>query len=147
MALLGTNALATVDPETMTLEVIRTPREPSRLRRIAITSDDSVWYTDYSEGFLGRYRAQTGEFSEWKNPSESSGPYAIAADSQDRVWFVETWPDPNLFVGFDPATESFFSITPVPSGAGAVRHMVFDPRTNSIWFGTDTNNLAQARLP
>ena len=49
--------------------------------------------------------------------------------------------------GAGPETESFFSITPVPSGAGAVRHMVFDERTNSIWFGTDTNNLGQAKLP
>ena len=131
----------------MELEVIHTPRETSRIRRIAITSDDSIWYTDYSEGYLGRYVPETGEFSEWQNPSERSGPYAITADAQDRVWFVETWPEPNNFVGFDPASETFFSVTPIPSGAGAVRHMVYDPRTHSVWFGTDTNNLAQAMLP
>lgn len=147
VALLGTNALATVDPESLELSVIHTPRKESRLRRIAITGDDAVWYTDYSEGYLGRFAPETGEFSEWRNPAEESGPYAIAADAQNRIWFVETWPDPNRLVGFDPATESFFSITEVPSGAGAVRHMVFDERTNSIWFGTDTNNLGQALLP
>lgn len=147
VALLGTNAIATVDPETMTLEVIHTPREASRLRRLAITSNDDIYYTDYSEGWLGRFRPATGEFMEWKNPSEESGPYAITVDANDRVWQVETWPEANNFVGFDPATEEFFSQTPVPSGAGAVRHMVFDPATNSIWFGTDTNNLGQAILP
>jgi virginiamycin B lyase len=147
VALLGLNALATVDPETFELSVIRTPRAEARLRRIAITSDDAIWYTDYNEGYLGRYVPGTGEFTEWKNPSEESGPYALAADSEDRIWFVETWPSPNRFVGFDPATETFFSITEVPSGAGAARHMVFDERTNSIWFGTDTNNLGQAVLP
>jgi len=146
-ALLGTNALATVNPETFELEVVRTPREASRLRRIAITSDDRVWYTDYSEGWLGAYDPATGEFFEWLNPSAKSGPYALAVDGQDRLWFVETFPEQNNFVGFDPATETFFSQTPVPSGAGAVRHMVFDPETNSIWFGTDTNNLGQAKLP
>jgi virginiamycin B lyase len=147
VALLGANALATVNPETFELSVIRTPRAESRLRRIAITSDDSIWYTDYNEGYLGRYDPSRGEFTEWRNPSEESGPYALAADSQDRIWFVETWPEPNRFVGFDPATETFFSMTDVPSGAGAVRHMVFDEKTNSIWFGTDTNNLGQAKLP
>jgi virginiamycin B lyase len=147
IALLGINALATVDPETFELVVIRTPRDESRLRRIAITSDDAVWYTDYSEGYLGRYDPADSSFMEWKNPSEESGPYAIAADDEDRVWFVETWPNPNQFVGFDLASESFFSVTAVPSGAGAVRHMVFDERTRSIWFGTDTNMLGQARLP
>jgi virginiamycin B lyase len=147
VALLGTNGLATVDPQSLELEIVRAPREQSRPRRIAVTSDDMIWYTDYAEGYLGRYDATTGEFTEWKNPSDESGPYAIAADSDDRLWFVETWPDPNLFVGFDPETESFFSITPIPSGAGAVRHMVYDQRTNSIWFGTDTNMLGQAMLP
>jgi virginiamycin B lyase len=147
VALLGLNALATVDPDTFELRVIRTPRPDSRLRRIAITSDGAIWYTDYNMGFLGRYDPATLTFTEWKNPSEGSGPYAIAADDQDRVWFVETWPKPNLLVGFDPATETFFSVTEIPSGAGAVRHMVFDQATNSIWFGTDTNNLGQALLP
>ena len=147
VALLGTNALATVNPETLELEVIPTPREASRLRRLAISSDDRIWYTDYSEGWLGVYDPATGSFREWRNPSVQSGPYAIAVDSQDRIWQVETWPTVNNFVGFDPVSEEFFSQTPVPSGGGTVRHMVYDPKTNSIWFGTDTNNLGQALLP
>jgi len=147
IALLGTNALATVDPDSLDIQVIRTPRIDCRPRRIAITSDDSVWYTDYSQGWLGRYVPATGEFQEWKDPSEQSGPYAIAADDHDRIWLVETWPKPNNFVGFDPQTETFFSQTPIASGGGAVRNMVYDPRTRSIWFGTDTNMLGQAVLP
>jgi len=147
IALLGTNGLATIDPETLELSVVSLPRPDARLRRLAITRDDMVWYTDYAQGYFGRYDPETGEISEWKTPSERSGPYAMAADSRGRIWFVETWPDPNLLVGFDPITEMVFSITPIPSGAGAVRHMVYDPNTNSLWFGTDTNNLAQAMLP
>jgi virginiamycin B lyase len=147
VALLGTNALATVNPGTLELEVVRMPRAEARPRRIAVTGDDAVWYTDYDQGYLGRYRPATGAFSEWKNPSEDSGPYAIATDDQGRIWLVETWPEKNRLVGFDPVSETFFSLTEIPSGAGAVRHMVFDPGRNSIWFGTDTNNLGQALLP
>jgi virginiamycin B lyase len=147
VALLGTNALATVDPESMELQVVYTPRAESRLRRLAITSDDAVWYTDYSEGWLGRYEPATGEFSEWRNPSVQSGPYAIASDARDRIWLVETFPQPNQFVGFDPEEEVFFSRTAVPSGGGAVRHMVYDAERNVIWFGTDSNMLGQAILP
>jgi virginiamycin B lyase len=106
-----------------------------------------VWYTDYNGGYIGHYDPESGEFKEWKNPSERSGPYALAVDSKDRIWFVETWAEPNQLVGFDPVTEEFFSITPIPSGGGSVRHMVYDAKTNSLWFGTDTNNLAQAKLP
>ena len=147
IALLGTNGLATIDPATMKLTVINLPREQARLRRLAITPDDAIWYTDYSQGYIGRYDPETGEFSEWKTPSENSGPYAMAADALGRIWFVETWPETNLLVGFDPLAGTFFSVTPIPSGAGAVRNMVYDPGRNSLWFGTDTNNLAQAVLP
>jgi virginiamycin B lyase len=147
VALLGTNGLATVDPDSLELKTIHLPREDARLRRLAITADDAVWYTDYSEGYIGRYEPETGEFTEWKTPSERSGPYAMAADADGRVWFVETWPEVNQLVGFDPQAGTFFSVTPIPSGAGSVRHMVYDPNRNSLWFGTDTNNLAQAVLP
>ena len=147
IALLGTNGLATVDPKTLKLEVVNLPRAGARLRRLAITRDDRVWYTDYAGGYIGRYDTQTGEIREWKTPSEPSGPYAMAADADGRIWFVETLPQPNLLVGFDPVTETMFSITAIPSGGGSVRNMVFDPDRNSLWFGTDTNNLAQAILP
>ena len=68
-------------------------------------------------------------------------------DDQNRIWFVETYPKPNSLVGFDPKTGSYFSQDPVPSGAGSVRNMVFDARTNTLWFGTDSNTLGRARLP
>ena len=76
----------------------------------------------------------------------ASMPYAMTVDDKDRLWFVESGPQPNRLVGFDPAQESFFSVNAVPSGGGSVRHMVYDPATNSIWFGTDTNYLARAMV-
>jgi len=147
IALLGTNGLATIDPASLALKVIHLPREQARLRRLVVTPDDAVWYADYEQGYIGRYEPASGEFTEWKTPSERSGPYAMAADANGRIWFVETWPNPNLLVGFDPLAGTFFSVTPIPSGAGAVRNMVYDPKRNSLWFGTDTGNLAQAVLP
>lgn len=90
----------------------------------------------------------TGAVQEWRTPGgEGSRPYAMTVDDRDRLWFVETGADPNQFVGFDPATEEFFSVTPVPSGGGTVRHMVFDPQTNSVWFGADANTIGRAKLP
>jgi len=147
IALLGTNGLATIDPKNLELKIVTLPREDARLRRLVITGDDAVWYTDYSQGYIGRYDPESGEFTEWKTPSERSLPYAMAADKLGRVWFVETSPQPNLLVGFDPLFGTFFSVTPIPSGGGTVRHMVYDQNRNSLWFGTDTNNLAQAVLP
>ncbi len=147
IALFGTNKLATVDPETMELTEIPLEREDARPRRIALTSDGMVWYVDYAEGYLGRYNPTDETFEEWTMPSGNGArPYAMASDSDDNLRFVETGVDPNLFVGFNPATEEFFSSTPIESGGGTVRHMVFHQPTNSIWFGTDTNYLGKASL-
>ncbi|MCY3730814.1 MAG: hypothetical protein OXF98_05680, partial [Rhodospirillaceae bacterium] len=50
-------------------------------------------------------------------------------------------------VGFDTDTETFFSLTPFPSGGRAERHMYFHQPTRSIWMGTDANTIARAHLP
>ena len=71
----------------------------------------------------------------------------MALDHRDRIWFVEGGTQPARFVGFDPATEEFFSITELESGGGSVRHMVFHPETLTIWFGTDTNTIGRAIVP
>lgn len=147
IALLGTNALATIDPVKLESRLIYLPRENARLRRLDVTRDNKVWYGDYAQGYIGMYDPETGEFTEWKTPSEKSFPYAMAIDSLERVWFVETGPQPNLLVGFDPVSGIFFSITPIPNGGGSIRNMVYDPNRNSLWFGTDSNFLTQAILP
>lgn len=146
VALLGTNKLARITPD-MKLTEIELPRSDARPRRLALTAC-GIWYVDYAEGYLGRYDPLTGGFREWRHsPAEQAGPYAMAADAAGRIWFVETHPDPNRFVGFDPDSETFFSVNAIPGGAGAVRHMVYDPPRNAIWFGTDTNSLMRADLP
>lgn len=148
VVLLGTNQLARVDAADFTLQEIDLPRSEARPRRVAITGGHNIWYVDYNQGYLGRYDASKQSFSEWRAPGkDKSGPYAMAADRNGRIWFVETWQQPNRLVGFDPASEQFFSITDIPSGGGTVRHMYYDPDSHSLWFGTDTNQLGQARLP
>lgn len=146
--LFGTNKLATIDPETFALREIALERADARTRRIGLTSDGAVWYVDYARGFVGRYDPQTEAVKEWALPSgEGSRPYAMAVDAQDRIWTVETGVQPNVFVGFDPKTEEFFATGAVPSGGGTVRHMVFDPETNTIWFGADTGTIGRVTLP
>ena len=147
IALFNTNSIATIDPATMELTAFELP-EGARPRRLVLTSDDIVWYADYSRGYTGRLDPSTGEVREWANPSgDQSRPYAMAVDKDDRVWFVETGVQPNTFVGFDPETQEFFSVTEIGSGAGAVRHMYYDEATNVVWFGTDANTVGRATLP
>jgi virginiamycin B lyase len=150
IVLFASNKLATVDPKTMEYKEIDLPRPGARPRRIEITSDDMIWYVDYGEGYLGRYNPKTSEFKEWPAPSAGrSRPYAMAKDDQDRIWFVETGVRPNQFVGFDPKTEKFFSVSKLPGSeteSNAVRHMFFDSKTGRIWFGMDLNNSIGSAL-
>jgi virginiamycin B lyase len=144
----GSNKLGTLDPATLALEEVVLPRPEARPRRVAITPDQRVWYVDYAAGYLGRYDPKTETIQEWPTPGgRESRPYAMASDERGRLWFVETGGEPNRLVGFDPAAERFFGVTPIASGGGAVRHMVFHAPDRALWFGTDANTVGRALLP
>ena len=144
VALFGTNKLASIDPRTLKLTEHDLP-DGGRPRRIDVTSDGRIYYVDYRRGFLGRFDPKMAKLEEWPLPSGNRArPYGMAVDAKDRVWFVETGPSPNTFVGFDPGNDAFHSITPIPSGAGAVRHMHYHEPTGTAWFGTDENTVGRA---
>ena len=142
IALLGTDMIATVDPATMRLRTYDLP-EGSAARRLVVDSKDRIWYGDWNHGQLGMLDPVTGEVKEFDDPNGSdSGPYGMAIDEWDRIWYVNTRVTPNRFVGFDPATESFIANMPIESGA--IRHMYYDRANRTIWFGTDSNTIGKA---
>ena len=145
IVLLGTNKLAAVDPETLELLEIALPATGARPRRLEITVDGRIWYADYGRGFLGLYDPGSQTFQEWVLPSgRNSRPYGMASDETGRVWLVETGVSPNLFVGFDTHAERIVSITPIPSGAGSVRHMDYHRPSGTVWFATDEATVGRA---
>jgi len=142
IALVGTDKIASVNPETLELTEYEVA-DGARPRRIAVANDGRVYYVDYRRGYLGRFDPKSGAFHEWALPSGSgSRPYGMAADDHGRIWLVETGPSPNLFIGFDPAEDKVFSVTAIPSGAGSVRHMHY--HAGSVWFGTDAGTIGRA---
>ena len=145
IVLLGSNHLVHVDGGE--LEVIQIPREDARPRRLAMM-DGKVWYVDYAQGYLGRFDPATNAFAEWRSPSAGEArPYGMTADDDGRIWYVETGPQPNRWIGFDTRAERFIVNQVIPDSGGAVRHMFFDTRTNSAWFGMDSNFIGRAELP
>jgi virginiamycin B lyase len=144
----GSYKLGRINSNSMSIEEIILPRKSARPRRLAATSDGNIWYVDYHRGYLGKFDVHNGSFKEWKAPGGTDSlPYGMVADSKDRLWFVETGLSPNRFIGFDPGTESFISITGIRSGGGSVRHMFYDKENHEVWFGTDTDTIGRARLP
>lgn len=146
VALLGTDKLASVNPRTLKVTEHRVS-PGARPRRVDATPDGRIYYTDYRRGYLGRLDPATNKLDEWALPAGSSAaPYGMAVDRQGRIWVVETGPSPNTFVGFDPVKNTIISITPIPSGAGSVRHMHYHAATGTVWFGTDEDTIGRAAL-
>jgi virginiamycin B lyase len=144
VALFRTNTLVRVDPNTLTVTPFEQANEASRSRRIETTADGMMWYVDEPRGYLGRIDPKTGATKEWQAPGgPGSRPYALTKDDKGRLWFSETGPVKQL-VGFDPKTETFFSINAV---SGNIRHMQFHVPTQAMWFGTDANKLGRIIVP
>jgi len=117
------NRLGSIDPETMAIHEYTLPDSTSRPRRIALTPDDVVWYTDYARGYLGRFDPRDGSFREWPSPGGTrSRPYGIAAIGS-VLWYSESGVRPNTLVRFDSGTE-MFQTWAIPSGGGVIRNMM-----------------------
>lgn len=145
VALFGSNKLAHIDPETLEHDEIELPRADARPRRLEVLDDGRVWYVDYAQGMLGVYDPEAGDFTEWEMPQGSGArPYGMASDSRGNLWMVATGVQPNVFMGFNPRTESFFNATDVESGGGTIRHMHYHEPSGAVWFGTDTNYIGRA---
>lgn len=144
----GTNKIGTIDPSTLQLREYPLPSDRARPRRIAVTSDGGVWYGDYTRGYVGRLDPATGKVEEWALPSGgASMPYAMTVDDQDRVWLVETGVQPNMLVAFDTHRREWGTAQAIPGAApNTVRHMVFDRRSRSIWYGSDANTIGRAEV-
>jgi virginiamycin B lyase len=123
---LGTNKMASINPETMEITEYELTKA-ARPRRLTLAERDMIYYSDFARGYLGRLDSVTGKAEEWPSPGgPDSRPYGIAVTSDGAVWYSESGVRPNTIVRFDPKTKTFAN-WPIPSGGGVVRHMVATP--------------------
>ena len=148
----GANKIAMVDPDSWEITEYETPDpdpampRSAHIRRIALTSDDMVWYVDSGRGYIGRLNPTTNKFKEWPSPSgPKSHPYAIEIIN-DIVWYNESGQRPDALVRFDPKTEKFQSWA-IPSGVGIIRHMRVTPDRNLVIHQSSTNTVGLVTLP
>lgn len=123
---LGTNKMASIDPATRKITEYPLP-ESARPRRLAIASDDAVYFTDFKSGRLGKLHTATGTVKMYDSPGgPESHPYGIAITPDGMVWYSESGVKPNTIVRFNPKTETFARAN-IPSGGGVVRNMAATP--------------------
>lgn len=152
--LFGTNKIGTIDAKTLELKEYPIPNDSARPRRIAITTDDQIYWGDYTRGYLGHLDPKTGQTQEWVLPlGVRSRPYAMTTDDRDVIWVAQngyngTPAIPSTLVGFDHKTKKFVAEIPVGKpGNNTIRHMTFDKATRQIWFGTDQGNIGKISVP
>jgi virginiamycin B lyase len=140
VALFNTNQVIRIDPATLEITRFEKADQASRSRRIEVTSDGSVWYVDEPRGYLGRIDVASGQVREYPMPGgDGSRPYALTRDDREILWVSQTGPDKKL-VAFDPRSETFLAVNDV---SHTIRHMMFDERTGTMWFGTDANTVGR----
>ena len=121
----GINKIANMDPcddDDRRNTCCRMPG--SRPRRIAITSDDIIWYGDYSKGRLGRLDPKTGKVTEY-NFAERAALAALRDHRHQRHHLVQRIRQSSRtrWCGSIPKTEKFQTWA-IPSGGGVVRNMM-----------------------
>jgi virginiamycin B lyase len=149
--LFGVNKLGTIDAKTLELKTYDLPDAKAHPRRIAITSDDQIYWGDYTRGFLGHLDPATGRMDERALPNGAASlPYAMTTDDRDVIWVAQAGSRgvPATLVAFDPGVKRFVAVVPVGEpDVNTIRHMTFDRATRQIWFGTDQGTIGRISVP
>lgn len=125
----GANKLGRLDPKTGAIAEFKLPLADARPRRLVVVGD-AIYFTDFHGGRLGRLDLKRMTFKLWPSPSgPNCGPYGIAADKDDIVWYEEF--TANHLVRFDPQSETFTRFV-LPSPNSEVRNMARDA-SGRIW--------------
>jgi virginiamycin B lyase len=134
MALFGTNKLGHLDPKTAKLSEIDLPNPDTRPRRLCITSDGRIWYSDNARSHIGMYDPKTKTAKEWRTPSgapdTTSNPYGIGVAPDGAIWVNES--RQGTMVRFDPATERM-EVVQIPTKGTVVRNISFDSTRQRLW--------------
>jgi len=141
----GENAIGQIDPATLEVNYFAIPHEDSRIRRLDIASDGTIWYVNSSRGKIGHLDPKTGAVREWDSPSgPKSHPYAIAV-IDDVVWYNESGQRPDALVRFDPETEAFQSWA-IPSGIGIIRHVWVTRDKDLLIHQSSSNRIGRVKV-
>ena len=83
-----------VDPISGKSEIVELPNIiPVTDRSYPITldvdSENGIWASIANKNVLVRYDQKTGEFEQYKLPTEDSGPFAVVVGPSGKVWFSQ----------------------------------------------------------
>jgi virginiamycin B lyase len=123
----GSSKIGFVFPDTFAIREFPLP-PGSRSRRLAIAADEnSLYFTDFVGGNLGRLDVSIGASVMFPSPSgPDSNPYGLTITPDGMVWYTETGTQPNNIIRFDP-TSSTFARAPIPFATGSIHNITATP--------------------
>ena len=113
-------------------------------RRIAITPDDQVWYTDFARATSVTSIRQAARLrSLLLRAARNRGLTALP--TKGALWYVEFGAKPNAVVRFDPQTGKFQSWA-IPGGGDIVRNMTVDRSGNLVMAHSLVNMVGRVEI-
>ena len=82
---------------------------------------------------------------QWLDGSKTDYPFLWLRDNDAGAFHSDTLERTLDLLTIDDAIKP--DSVEIDSGGGTVRHMVYEPSTREIWFGTDTNTVGRAKIP
>lgn len=137
----GTNKLGSIDPNTLGIQELFLP-PTVRPRRLVVGADDNtIFFTDYRDGNLGKIDTSIGASVLFASPGgPESNPEGLAITPDGMVWYAESGLDPNNVIRFDPTASSFAKVA-IPAGGGTVGNMVAAPDGRVFFTSRDVGKV------
>jgi virginiamycin B lyase len=142
----GAGKIGSIVPDTF--EVHDFPLIPgTRSRRLVIARDDNtLYFTDYVGGNLGKFDISLGAMIMLPTPSGSdSSPSGLTMTPDGAVWYCETGIQPNNVIRFKPGS-STFSRAPIPFATGAVHSMAAAPDGRVYFASTGVDKIGAVEV-
>jgi len=142
----GAGKIGSIVPDTF--EIRELPLPPgTRSRRIAIAPDENtLYFTDYTGGNLGKLDISIGALIMFPTPGGSdSSPYGLAITPDGTVWYCETGNQPANIIRFSPGS-STFSRTPIPFATSVVHSMTSAPDGRVYFASSDGDKVGAVEV-
>jgi len=137
----GLSKVGFVVPDTFAIREFPLP-PGSRPRRLAIAADEnSLYFTDFVSGNLGKLDISIGALVLFPSPSgPDSNPYGLTITPDGMLWYTETGTQPNNIIRFDPRL-STFARTTIPFATGAVHDLTATPDSRVYFISSGVNKI------
>jgi len=120
----GSSKIGFIAPDTLVISEYPLP-PGSRSRRLAIATDENtLYFTDFIGGNLGKLDLSIGALVLYPSPSgPDSNPYGLTITPDGMVWYTETGTQPNIIVRFDPISSTFARAT-IPFATSGIHNII-----------------------